>query len=119
MNHFSIKNLENDRHFQLRDNQIMTFDVWRLEIDCLQGLIWLTWPDGNDRVLQQGQSMSVHSKGVICVQAFAASSIITRIVKKGNSPFFFQYGRQIGAIIYWPLRVVKKINLHFTTLPLF
>lgn len=78
------ENHDSYQHRQLADNQVLTFDVRMLEIDCLQGMIWVTWPDGNDRVLQKGQSMTVHSGGLICVQAFTAGSIITHTGKKGD-----------------------------------
>lgn len=116
MNNFSIKNHEDDRHFQLSDNQVLTFDVWKFEINCLRGLIWLTWPDGNDRILQQGQFMSVTSEGLICVQAFAASSIMTRIVKKDDSRFFFRLGRQIRDKSFWPLRAGENLRTSLTRL---
>lgn len=84
MNKNPIQSHDDDSRFQLTDNQVLTFDARKVEIDCLQGLIWVTWPDGNDRVLQKGQSMSVNSGGLICIQAFTASSIITNTVKKGD-----------------------------------
>jgi len=87
------KNLDDVRSFQLVDNQVLVFEVSTLQIDCLQGVIWVTWPDGNERILQKGQTMTVVSKGVICMQGFAASTIITRRVESRTPSLIFGYRR--------------------------
>ena len=106
----TTENHDDDNRIQLTDNQVLTFDVRMLEIDCLQGMIWVTWPDGNDRVLQKGQSMTVNSGGLICVQAFAASSIITHTVKKGDLPTFSRNNRQIRDIMFWSINSGKPAS---------
>jgi hypothetical protein len=91
MKSIQIKNLDDDRSFHLGHNQILSFDAGALRINCLQGLIWVTWPDGNERILQKGQTMTAISKGVICLQAFTASTIITRRVESRTPSLFFGY----------------------------
>lgn len=75
MPHIKIKSTNEDRPFKLADNETITLRGRAIQIQCLHGLIWVTWPDGNERVVTQGRSVSVYSRGMICVQAFAASFI--------------------------------------------
>jgi hypothetical protein len=79
----TIKTLHNGKQrFQLSANQVITIKDRRIRIDCLQGKIWVTWPNGNDRVLLYGQSMTVASKGVICVQTFSKSTVAAEKIKR-------------------------------------
>lgn len=88
-----IKKLDAERTFQLADNQTLVFEGRALQISCLQGLIWVTWPDGNERILQKGQTMTAVSKGVIFLQAFSAGAIIARPVECPMPSLVFGYRR--------------------------
>lgn len=74
--------------YYLADEKIVTFDVRKIQIECRQGVVWVTWPDGNEHVLKKGQAMAVVSKGLICVQAFALSTIVVRITKTEISQLY-------------------------------
>ena len=66
------------QHIELTENQVLVLKGQRLEIACLGGLIWLTDGAGGDRVIRNGQQMTLGSKSRICVQAFAPSMIRIR-----------------------------------------
>lgn len=93
MKRVKIKEPGGERAFQLADNQIIVFENRALQIDCLLGMIWVTWPDGNERLLLKGQKVTAVSKGVICLQAFSASAIIARRVERRLLPLVFGYRR--------------------------
>lgn len=78
------RNLYGSRSIQLAKNHVRSFEAQTLQIHCIQGLIWVTWPDGNDRVLKKGRAIQVVSKGRICIQAFAAGAIIVKNLKSGH-----------------------------------
>ena len=66
------------QRIELAENQVLALKGRRLAITCLAGLIWLTNGAGADRVIRNGQHMTLGSKGRICVQAFAPSVIHIR-----------------------------------------
>ncbi len=66
----------------LSKNQVIRFKNTTLNIHCLSGILWLTWPDSHDRILKPGQSASVTSRGDICIQAFCPSALRLDKVKK-------------------------------------
>jgi hypothetical protein len=76
-----ISHLDDGRFYYLADEKTISFDTRKIQIECRQGVVWVTWPDGNERVLKKGQAMAVVSKGLICVQAFALSTIVVRNAK--------------------------------------
>jgi hypothetical protein len=76
MNNVKVDYLDNAHSHCLANDKTMTFSARTMQIECRQGVVWVTWPDRNERVLQKGQAMAVVSKGVICVQAFALSTIV-------------------------------------------
>jgi hypothetical protein len=78
MKSIGISNHDEHRSLQLAEDQVFSFDAQTLQIECVQGLIWITWPDGNDRVLKTDQTIQVVSKGRICLQAFSTCSVIIR-----------------------------------------
>jgi hypothetical protein len=79
---------DDGRCYCLADEKTITFDARKIQIECLRGVVWVTWPDGNERVLKQGQAMAVVSKGLICVQAFAHSTIMVRSTKTAVSRLY-------------------------------
>jgi hypothetical protein len=66
------------QRIELVDNQVLVLKGRRFEVTCLSGLIWLTDGAGSDRVIQNGQQVTLASKGRICVQAFAPSVVLIR-----------------------------------------
>ncbi len=78
MKNMRISRFDDDTCYDLSDEKVITFQVRNIQIECRQGVIWVTWPDGNERMLKKGQSVTVVSKGLICVQAFATSTIVAR-----------------------------------------
>jgi hypothetical protein len=78
MKNMRITRIDDGTCYDLSDEKVITFQVRNIQIDCRQGVIWVTWPDGNERMLKKGQSVTVASKGLICVQAFASSTIVVR-----------------------------------------
>ena len=85
MKNNKIENPYVSRCFELAENQIQPIALRKVRIHCLRGMIWVTWPDGNDRVLQKGDAISINSKGLICVQAFLPSVMATQRVKNGRT----------------------------------
>lgn len=82
MKNTRLIHLRGGRCYNLVDKKMITFDARKIQIECRQGIVWVTWPDGNERVLKKGQAMAVVSKGLICVQAFAVSTIFVRKTEK-------------------------------------
>lgn len=82
MKNVKISHFDGGCSYYLADEKTITFDARKIEIECRQGVVWVTWPNGNERVLKTGQAMTVVSKGLICVQAFAFSTIVVRKTKK-------------------------------------
>lgn len=82
MKQAKISHFDDGRFYYLADEKMISFDARKIQIECRQGVVWVTWPNGNERVLKQGQAMTVVSKGLICVQAFAFSTIVVRSTKK-------------------------------------
>ncbi len=85
MKRINMKTPNARRSFQLQADQVVSLEARATQIDCVQGLIWVTWPNGNERILRKGQSMMARSKGLICVQAFVASTLVIRKIKKRAS----------------------------------
>ncbi len=66
----------------LSKNQVIGFKNTTLNVRCLSGILWLTWPNRHERVLKPGQSAIVTSRGIICIQAFSSSAFRLDKVKK-------------------------------------
>ena len=59
----------------LADNRVMSVTGRDLGITCLQGLLWVTWPDGQERIVIPGSWVLVRSKGKVCIQALGDSVV--------------------------------------------
>jgi hypothetical protein len=81
MKSVKVDDLDNVRSYWLANDKTITFRARKVQIECRQGVVWVTWPNGNEHVLKQGQAMAVVSKGLVCVQAFALSTIVVRSAK--------------------------------------
>lgn len=88
MKHERIYHLDDSHCYYLADEKVIAFHVRNIQIECRQGAVWVTWPDRNERILNRGQSVTVVSKGVICVQAFASSTIVVRTAETEGSRRF-------------------------------
>ena len=91
MKHVRMSHLDEGRSYYLADEKVITFHVRNIQIDCRQGVVWVTWPDRNERMLNNGQSVTVVSKGLICVQAFASSTIVVRKTETKSSRRYVPY----------------------------
>lgn len=91
MKQANISHVDDGRFYYLADDKIISFDARKIQIECRQGVVWVTWPDGNERVLKKGQAMAVVSKGLICVQAFALSTIVVRRAKTEISQLYVPF----------------------------
>jgi hypothetical protein len=78
MKNVNRDDLDSALRYWLATDKTITLGARKLQIECRQGVVWVTWPYGNERVLKQGQAMAVVSKGLICVQAFSPSAIVVR-----------------------------------------
>lgn len=78
MKNMRISRFDDGTCYYLADEKVITFQVRNVQIECRQGIIWVTWPDRNECMLEKGQSVTVVSKGLICVQAFASSTVVVR-----------------------------------------
>jgi hypothetical protein len=67
------------------------------QIRCLDGTVWITWPPGQETTLRDGQSITVATTKMICIQAM--SYAVVSVQSTGNvslsrlSCFSIQYLR--------------------------
>lgn len=69
------------KRVELSENQLISLSKGNIQIDCLHGAVWVTWPDGFERTIIEGQTITVSSKGKVCIQAFSKS-----IIRVNNHP---------------------------------
>ena len=70
----------------LTKGQVLSISENHISIDCLSGIIWITWPDGNERTLQEGQSCSILSEGKICLSTFNTARVAVQHRSKPAKP---------------------------------
>jgi hypothetical protein len=58
---------------KLSENQLFSVRGKNIEIHCLYGDIWVTWPNKGERILNSGQTFRVSSKGKVCIVALSNS----------------------------------------------
>ena len=63
---------------KLSENQLFSVRGKNIEIHCLYGDIWVTWPNRGERILNSGQTFRVSSKGKVCIMALSNSHFKTR-----------------------------------------
>jgi len=66
------------QRIEMTKDQVLALPGRRLEIACLEGLVWITDGVSGDRIIQSGQQATLSSKSKICIQAFAPSVIRIR-----------------------------------------
>ena len=74
----SLSVFRRPERIEMTDNQVLTLKSRQLEITCLSGLLWITDGVGGDRIVQEGQQVTLRSKSSICIQAFAPSVVRIR-----------------------------------------
>lgn len=62
-------------NLRLEDQQTISLRSRSIDIECITGAIWVTWPKGRETVLQGGQQVRIEAAGKICVQALAGSEV--------------------------------------------
>ncbi len=68
---------------KLSKKQTIHFKNKSLDIQCLFGALWITWPDCGERVLKAGQSVVVASRGKICIHGLSPAELRVEQLKKG------------------------------------
>lgn len=70
-----------EKEIMMSKDQVVSLKEKNIQINCLYGQIWITWPNGFERILKSGQSVSISSKGKTCIIAFSKS--LVQIQKRG------------------------------------
>lgn len=56
---------------KLSANQLFSVRGKNIQINCLYGTLWVTWPKRGERILKGGQTFCVPSKGKVCIVALS------------------------------------------------
>lgn len=56
---------------KLLENQLFSVRRKNVQINCLNGVLWVTWPNRGERILKGGQTFYVSSRGKICIVALS------------------------------------------------
>ena len=56
---------------KLSENQLFSVRGKHIQIHCLYGHLWITWPKRGERILKSGQTFRVSSKGKVCIVALS------------------------------------------------
>jgi hypothetical protein len=56
---------------KLSENQIFSVRGKNIQINCLYGALWVTWPKRGERILKGGQTFCVSSRGKVCIVALS------------------------------------------------
>lgn len=68
---------------KLPENRTLQFKNTTLEIQCLSGALWITWPNCNEMVLKAGQSATINCSGKICVLGLSPAEFRFEQTSKG------------------------------------
>ena len=52
-----------ERFIRMQKKQIYTFCGKSIQIECVSGKLWITWPDGMEAVLTNDKSVSIEARG--------------------------------------------------------
>jgi len=63
------------KQIKLSENQLISIKGKNLKIDCLKGAVWVTAPQGFEQIIKKGQTISVSSRGKVCILAFSESYV--------------------------------------------
>jgi hypothetical protein len=61
---------------KLSEHQLYSVRGKNIEIHCLYGNLWITWPNRGERILKGGQTFRVSSKGKVCIVALSNACFI-------------------------------------------
>ena len=56
---------------KLSENQLFSIRGKNIQIQCLYGDLWITWPNRGERILKGGQTFRVSSRGKVCIVALS------------------------------------------------
>jgi len=59
---------------KLSKDQLYSVRGKNIEIHCLCGNLWVTWPNRGERILKVGQTFRVSSRGKVCLVALSNAS---------------------------------------------
>jgi hypothetical protein len=66
---------------KLSENQLFSVRGKNIQIHCLYGVLWVTWPKRGERILKSGQTFRVSSRGKVCIVALANACFLIKKVK--------------------------------------
>jgi len=67
----SLFNRNEKATIKLSEHQLFSVRGKNIEIHCLYGNLWVTWPNKGERILKDGQTFRVPSRGKVCIMAFS------------------------------------------------
>jgi hypothetical protein len=79
---------------KLSENQLFPVRGKNIQITCLYGVLWVTWPNRGERILKSGQTFRVSSRGKVCIVALSNAFFL---MKKGRWFANKQYRGETGA----------------------
>ena len=56
---------------KLSEKQLLSVRGKNIQIHCLYGDLWVTWPNRGERILKGGQTFRVSSRGKVCIVALS------------------------------------------------
>jgi hypothetical protein len=56
---------------KLSENQVFSVRGKNVQISCLYGDLWITWPKRGETILKSGQTILVSTTGKICIAALS------------------------------------------------
>lgn len=62
-------------HVRLSPNQVISMRGKKINIACISGALFVSWPKGQERILLPGDRISIGARGKICVMAFSPSAV--------------------------------------------
>ena len=77
----------------LAQNHVIAIKGKAVRIECLQGYLWVTWPECHERVLKDGQAMCLNANGKICILALSPSRIQICETTQGLPSVGLSYGQ--------------------------
>lgn len=69
---------DTNRTVILENWQTLSLQTTSLEIVCKSGAVWVTWPKGQETVIESGHQVRIDAAGKICIQALAGSVVSLR-----------------------------------------
>jgi hypothetical protein len=58
---------------KLSERQLLSVRGKNIQIHCLYGDLWVTWPNRGERILKGGQTFRVSSRGKVCIVALSSA----------------------------------------------